>query len=139
MYLCNCEINEIVLISEICLSFFFSCEIFIVELCTCSYSSDAFCWLQVLSDIGLVAPTAQMATLLSAQENMKVYIYYLENYISYHSVELNYVFGVPWIGGDVDELGMFNDMEKVPQDKTKSLQFMKMWTNFAKTGLVYTL
>ena len=90
--------------------------------------------IKVLSDIGLVAPTAEMASYLAEKEGMPVYIYYLQNYISYHSVELNYVLGVPWIGGELDELGMFNDMARVPEDKVRSVEFMRIWSNFAKYG-----
>ena len=86
---------------------------------------------QVLTDLGLVAPTSSMAETLS-KSNPDVYTYYLDHHTSYHSVELNYVFGVPFIGGSVDEFGILKNFTDV--DKTKSTKFMRMWTNFAKYG-----
>ena len=81
----------------------------------------------------MVAPTAEMADKLAAKSGQKVYLYYVDNYISFHSVELNHVFGVPWIGGNVDELGIWKDMTSV-FDKKRSVTFMQLWTNFAKFG-----
>ena len=76
-----------------------------------------------------------MADHLAAKPGQKVYLYYVDNYISYHSVELNHVFGVPWIGGDVDELSIWKKMD-APMDKQRSVTFMQLWTNFAKWGYV---
>ena len=88
--------------------------------------------LQVLTDLGLVAPTSFMAEKLSRKRNSQVYTYYLDHHTSYHSVELNYVFGVPYIGGSVDEIEILRNFTDV--DKRKSSMFMKMWSNFAKFG-----
>ena len=88
--------------------------------------------LQVLSDLGLVAPTAEMAGRLAVREEHPVYMYYFNSALSYHSVELNYVFGLPFVPGSVDEMGaitQFND-----SDKEISSFMIKLWTNFATYG-----
>ena len=89
---------------------------------------------QVLTDLGLVAPTSAMAAKLAALGNTQVYTYYFDHHITYHSVELNYIFGIPYIGGSVDEFGILQKFDEV--DKDKSSLFMKMWSDFAKTGCV---
>lgn len=88
--------------------------------------------MQVLSDLGLVAPTSHMASMLARKAGMPVFLYHMDNDISYHSVELNYVFGVPIVGGDVDEMGIINDFNDT--DRTISHMFMRLWTDFAKHG-----
>ncbi len=85
-----------------------------------------------MSDLGLLAPTDKMAQELSKRPGMHVYKYHVDNEISYHSVELNYVFGVPWAGGDVDEMGIIKIYNET--DKDISVMFMKLWTDFAKHG-----
>ena len=75
-----------------------------------------------------------MASQLARGSHAKVYLYHLDNMPSYHSVELNYVFGTPFIGGDVDEMGILNTRLFTEFDKQKSVMFMQMWVNFARYG-----
>lgn len=73
-----------------------------------------------------------MAVKLAKRDSSKVFTYYLDHHISYHSVELNYIFGVPYIGGCVDEIGILREF--TDEDKKKSALFMEIWSNFAKYG-----
>ncbi len=80
----------------------------------------------------MVAPTADLAELLAAY-HPDVYQYHFIVPNSFHSVELNYVFGSPFSGRLADEmnydqtLDMFNDT-----DRAYSALVMRLWTNFAK-------
>ena len=87
----------------------------------------------MLTDLGLVAPTSEMAGLLSHRKQQQVYVYYFNHQISYHSVELNFVFGTPFIQGSVDEFEQLNIVKNfTAKDKWRSNMFMKLWVNFAK-------
>lgn len=87
----------------------------------------------VLSDMHMVAPTLDMCDVLS--KHVPVYQYHFSLDDSYHSVDLNYVFGAPFSGQFADELtvngtvDMFNSSQR-----NLSLQIMKLWTNFARHG-----
>lgn len=90
---------------------------------------------QVLSDLGLLAPTIQMASDIASAPGTDTYVYYLDLEESYHSVELNYVFGLPFIGGVIDEYNKeFSPETSSSVVKRLSLTIMKMWTSFAKYG-----
>ena len=82
----------------------------------------------------MVAPTADMSDLISRHSH-KLYQYHISVDNSYHSIELNYVFGAPFSGRFADEMiiegntSMFNEAERY-----FSIKVMTLWTNFAKTG-----
>lgn len=98
-------------------------------------------YLQTLSDLGLVAPTGRFAQSLvgvSTGEVPQVYLYYLErDDESYHSLDLNDVFGACYLGNNVtfDELG--DSRTYSDRDFDRSEQLMRIWVNFANTGSVF--
>ena len=97
----------------------------------------------MVSDLTIVAPTVSQA-LLYHRNQVPVYAYAMSLAVtpshasrawlrSYHSMELNYVFGCPFIGFNTDDgtEQTFSDA-----DRNASLLVMEMWSNFAKFGYV---
>ena len=97
----------------------------------------------MVSDLTIVAPTVSLALLYHGR-GVPVYAYTMSLppaaqaagrswWGSYHSMELNYVFGSPFVGFNTDsgEEQTFSD-----SDRNASLLIMAMWSNFAKFGCV---
>jgi carboxylesterase type B len=89
------------------------------------------------------APTIHMATIVS-QQGIPVYVYVFNHYSpnatdlaktlkSHHSIELNYLFGSPFTGLNVDTYKVANASYS-DTDREMSRTMMKLWTNFAKYG-----
>lgn len=90
----------------------------------------------LLSDMHMVAPTAEMCRLLSSH-GVPTYQYHFTAPYSYHSVELNYVFGAPFSGIYADEMNpvlLFGWQNFTMTDQFYSRLVMKIWTNLAKFG-----
>ena len=81
----------------------------------------------------MVAPTVELANLVS-HHNPEVYQYHFSVDDSYHSVELNFVFGAPFSGKCADEMSATVCRNFTKQDRQQSERIMAMWTNFAKYG-----
>jgi hypothetical protein len=81
----------------------------------------------------MVAPTVQFATLTS-QHQREVYQYMFSSDYSYHSVELNYVFGAPFSGKFADEMTTSGLKNFSDSEKRHSILMMTLWTNVAKYG-----
>ena len=81
----------------------------------------------------MVAPTVDIASKVS-DHNVPVYHYHFAPRISYHSVELNYVFGSPFNGKYADEMGSYFGTNFTEEDRKHSREVMVMWTQFAKHG-----
>ena len=82
----------------------------------------------------MVAPTVDMAELVSRHSN-EIYQYHFSTHNTYHSVELNYIFGAPFSGHFADEMtinGSVNDFDS--NQRRQSERIMKLWSNFAKYG-----
>lgn len=91
----------------------------------------------LLSDMHMIAPTIEMADILSEYVNVYQYHFSLSN--CYHSIELNYVFGTPFSGHFADEMTINGSIDDfTPEDRNFSLDIMKLWTNFAKFGRPFT-
>lgn len=87
----------------------------------------------LLSDMHMVAPTVDMCDVLS--KHVPVYQYHFSADSSYHSVELNYVFGAPFSGVFADEMTVNGTVDSFcPRQRNLSLQIMKLWTSFARHG-----
>ena len=91
---------------------------------------------QLLSDMHMVAPTVDLAMLLANHSDMRVYQYHFTTQDSYHSVELNYIFGAPFSGLYADEMGAGEAKNFTEKDKDHSRFMMTLWTDFAKYGYV---
>ena len=87
----------------------------------------------------MVAPTVDLAMLLANHSDMRVYQYHFTTQDSYHSVELNYVFGSPFSGLYADEMGADKGKNFTEKDREHSRFMMILWTNFAKYGYVLAL
>lgn len=87
----------------------------------------------LLSDLNMVAPAAEMASLM-ARHYREVYQYYFSSEHSYHSEDLNFVFGAPLSGIMADEMKMGLNASGHYDEKARDLSrhVMTMWTNFAK-------
>ena len=90
----------------------------------------------MLTDFGLVAPTAKMAAEVASVPGCNVYVYYVDGVESFHSVELNYVLGAPFLGRPFDEVDMATSSNFSDNDRQLSEMFMQLWTNYAKWGYV---
>ncbi|CAD5112717.1 DgyrCDS1935 [Dimorphilus gyrociliatus] len=85
----------------------------------------------VISDLGLTAPTSAMAKELSKKRENRVFLYYVDRVgKSFHSVELNYVFGTPFTDQIVDERD--ERLNSTDYDIAFSNRFLKLWTDFAR-------
>ena len=86
----------------------------------------------------MFAPTVEMADIV-AQHSTNIYQYHFSTPgHSYHSIELNYVFGAPYSGLFADEMTVNGSIDKFSvAEKQLSLDVMKLWTSFARTGQVY--
>ena len=83
----------------------------------------------------MVAPVSQMVQWLTLRGDRQVYFYIFDNGTVYHSIDLNYVFGVPFTMRDVDEFGFCDGRcNYSQQDKDFSKFMMKMWVSFARDG-----
>ena len=87
----------------------------------------------------MVAPVVQTAAILSRQR-VPVYLYKFNQrsrhtrpswWGSYHSIELDYVFGSPFTGYDIAVDKYVNHTD---EDRQLSRRIMKLWTDFAKFG-----
>src|SRR4051812_38117620 len=95
--------------------------------------------LQLLSDMHMIAPIVDMADILSTYHG-QVYQYHFSLDSSFHSVELNYVFGAPFSGYFADEMTINGTIDLFSEeDRRLSIIVMSLWTNFAKTGYVFVL
>ena len=81
----------------------------------------------------MVAPTVDLATLIS-QHQPEVYQYLFSTSYSYHSVELNYVYGAPFSGKYADEMSAHGIQNFSKSEKRQSTLMMTLWSNFAKYG-----
>jgi len=82
----------------------------------------------------MIAPITEMADMISAFEE-DIYQYHFSVPSSFHSVELNYVYGAPFSGHFADEMTMNGTVELFDeQDRQLSLRMMDMWIHFAKHG-----
>ena len=81
----------------------------------------------------MVAPAAEMASMV-ARHYREVYQYYFGSEQSYHSEDLNFVFGAPLSGIMADEMKMGFNASGHYDEKARdvSRNVMRMWTNFAK-------
>ena len=79
----------------------------------------------------MVAPTVDIADLVS-DHNDQVFQYHFTMQQSFHSVELNYVFGAPFSGQCADEMSVERPCNFTHKDKQHSVRIMTLWTNFAK-------
>jgi len=96
--------------------------------------------LQVLSDMHMIAPTDEMADLIAAHSS-DIYEYHFSTPgSSYHSVELNYVFGAPFSGRFADEMTVNGSVDQF-SDRQRQLcrHVIRLWTNFARHGQVEPL
>jgi carboxylesterase type B len=92
--------------------------------------------LQLLSDLHMVAPTTDIADLISGF-SPAVYQYHVDLSPSYHSADLNYLFGTPFSGLFVDEMsenGRGNISKFTETDRNFSRRIMRLWTSFAADG-----
>lgn len=88
---------------------------------------------EVLSDFHMVAPTIQLADVLSRHQE-QVYYYYFRHPLSYHSIELSYLFGTPFGADPGDESGKVSYATSTDGDRKLSLYFMKQWRAIARDG-----
>ena len=95
--------------------------------------------LQLLSDLNMVAPASDMASMV-AQHYRQVYQYQFASERSYHSEDLNFVFGAPISGIMSDEMKMGHNSRGHYDENARDLSrhVMIMWTNFAKYRQVNT-
>ncbi len=84
----------------------------------------------------MVAPTVELATLLSSHPDTQIYQYHFSTQDSYHSVELNYIFGAPFSGKFADEMSAGNGKNFSSKDRDHSRLMMLIWSDFAKYGYV---
>ncbi len=80
----------------------------------------------------MVAPTVDLAVALSNHSDVRVHQYHFTAHDSYHSVELNYVFGAPFSGVFADEMSGGHGKNFSERDRAHSRFMMRLWTNFAK-------
>jgi len=87
----------------------------------------------------MIAPTDDMANLIAVHSS-DIYEYHFSTPgNSFHSVELNYVFGAPFSGQFADEMTVNGSVEQFSdKEKQLCLDVIRLWTNFAKYGLVLT-
>ena len=82
----------------------------------------------------MVAPTVDLA-MLASKHHPDVYQYHFNTHDSYHSNELNFVFGAPFSGEFADEMNTENSNKTFTErEKNLSVTVMRLWTNFAKYG-----
>jgi len=88
----------------------------------------------------MIAPTDEMAGLIAGHSS-DIYEYHFSTPgDSYHSVELNYVFGAPFSGQFADEMTVNGSADQFTDDQRRLCRdVMKLWTNFAKNEQVTTL
>jgi len=94
--------------------------------------------LQVLSDMHMIAPSDEMADLIAVHSS-DIYEYHFSTPgNSFHSVELNYVFGAPFSGQFADEMTINGSVEQFTDEQRQLCRdIIKLWTNFAKYGRVH--
>jgi len=85
----------------------------------------------------MIAPTDEMADLI-AVHNPDIYEYHFDAAgASFHSVELNYVFGAPFSGQFADEMTLNGSVDQFSeQQRQLCRQIISIWTNFARNGRV---
>ena len=85
----------------------------------------------------MIAPTDDMANLIAVHSS-DIYEYHFSTPgNSFHSVELNYVFGAPFSGQFADEMTVNGSVEQFNQDQRQLCKdVIKLWTNFARNGRV---
>jgi carboxylesterase type B len=94
-----------------------------------------------MSDLSMVTPTVELADNF-ADRQVPVYVYQFshvsssmeESFLgSYHSSELNYLFGATFTGIDVDS---YNEVihNYTDTDRDVSIRMMTQWSNFVKFG-----
>lgn len=84
----------------------------------------------------MVAPTVDMADQI-AHHGGSIFQYHINSGESYHSVELNFLFGAPFSGKYADEMKVDENQSNFSaQEADFSEKIMTMWTNFAKIRLV---
>ena len=81
----------------------------------------------------MVAPADEMASLVAGNYR-EIYKYHFASAHSYHSEDLNFVFGAPLSGIMADEMKMGHNSNEHYDEKARDLsrRVMTMWTNFAK-------
>lgn len=94
--------------------------------------------LQLLTDIHMITPTVHLATIVARCPTARIYEYHFHMDDSYHSAELNYVFGAPFSGIYADEINpdAEHTNKKVFTDAERdfSVRIMQMWVHIAATG-----
>ena len=85
----------------------------------------------------MIAPTDDMANLIAVHSS-DIYEYHFSTPgNSFHSVELNYVFGAPFSGQFADEMTVNGSVEQFNEDQRQLCKdVIKLWTNFARNGQV---
>ena len=95
-----------------------------------------------MGDISMYAPAVKLANILLGH-NVPVYMYEFQHssihtpipwWGTYHSLELDYVFGSPFNGFNLAVDDFVNHTEA---DRSISRTTMQLWTNFAKSGYVF--
>ena len=81
----------------------------------------------------MVAPTIQLADVLSRHQE-QVYYYYFRHPLSYHSIELSYLFGTPFGADPGDESGKVSYATSTDGDRKMSLYLMLQWRAIARDG-----
>ena len=85
----------------------------------------------MFGDRDMVAPSMMMANLMTSHGSSAVYLYVFDNDTVYHSADLNYVFGVPFVKQDMDETKFCCHFR--PEDEDLSRFMMRLWATFART------
>ncbi|CAH1801579.1 unnamed protein product [Owenia fusiformis] len=99
-------------------------------------------YIDFVSDLSLVVPSIYMGARLAKADDSQVYMYSFDVTSSifpkkwmgsYHGNELNYLFGSPFTGLNVDgQEGRYRVFTE--DDKRESGNVMELWSNFAKYG-----
>ena len=92
----------------------------------------------MLSDYNMLIPTLQLADILSAHYS-EVYMYFFSVPMSYHTIELSFLFGTPFGADSADERLLVKYDPQAPVDsplKKLSKTFMRTWASFAKNRLL---
>lgn len=83
----------------------------------------------------MIAPTTEMADLVATHTDEIFQYHFSTPGNSYHSIDLNYVFGAPFSGTFADEMTVNGTVDQFTSaEKQLSRDVMRMWRNFAANG-----